>query len=183
MEATYDALAAHGYADLTIQAIADEFPKSKSLLYYHYDDKDAILRDFLAYLIDEFHAAFEADVADDDPRAALEELLSQLLPREFDAEERAFRTAIFELQARAAHDEEYAARFADLYAAIESVLVTVVEDGIDAGEFQEVDPDATARLLLAITSGGLTWTLTTDQAVGPAVHEAIDAYLERDLYH
>lgn len=182
MEATHDALATHGYADLTIQAIADEFPKSKSLLYYHYDDKDAILRDFLAYLMDEFHPAFETDVADDDPRAALEALLSRLLPREFDAEERAFRTAIFELQARAAHEEEYATRFADLYAAIESVLVTVLADGVDDGTFRDVDPAETARLLLAVTSGGVAWTLTTDEQVAPAVRDVIDAYLDRNLY-
>ena len=32
MEATFEALSKHGYADLTIQTIADEFEKSKSLL-------------------------------------------------------------------------------------------------------------------------------------------------------
>ncbi|MFC7176334.1 TetR/AcrR family transcriptional regulator [Halosegnis marinus] len=68
MEATYAALAEHGYAGLTVQTIADAFPKSKSLLYYHYDDKEAILRDFIDYLVDAFRAAFEFEGADDPRR-------------------------------------------------------------------------------------------------------------------
>ena len=39
MEATYEALCKHGYAELSIEKIADEFDKGKSLIYYHYDDK------------------------------------------------------------------------------------------------------------------------------------------------
>jgi AcrR family transcriptional regulator len=52
MQATYRALRAHGYARLTIQRIGDEFPKSKSLLYHHYDGKDDLLLEFLSYMLD-----------------------------------------------------------------------------------------------------------------------------------
>jgi AcrR family transcriptional regulator len=183
MEATYEALSTYGYADLTIQRISDAFPKSKSLLYYHYDDKEAILRAFLDWLIDAFRADFEArlDGETGDPRATFEVLVDQLLPREFDDEERTFRTAILALQARAAHDDEYAAQFAELFAAIEAALVAVVERGIDAGEFREVDPEETARLVLAIASGGLTWALSTGTSV-TGIREALDALVERELY-
>ncbi|MEF8974259.1 MAG: helix-turn-helix domain-containing protein, partial [Haloarcula sp.] len=37
MDATYRALCTHGYADLTMQDIADESDKSKAALHYHYD--------------------------------------------------------------------------------------------------------------------------------------------------
>ncbi len=61
MDATYEALRKHGYAELTIQTIADEFPKSKSLLYYHYDAKDDLLVDFVDWLVEEFAAEVGAD--------------------------------------------------------------------------------------------------------------------------
>ena len=54
MRATYLALCEHGYASLTIQRISDEFPKSKSLIYHHYDGKDDLLIDFLEFVLERF---------------------------------------------------------------------------------------------------------------------------------
>ena len=185
MEATYEALSTYGYADLTIQRIADAFPKSKSLLYYHYDDKEAILRAFLDWLVDEFRADVERDLEDGidaDPRAALDGLVTELLPTDLDDETRTFRVAILALQARAAHDPAYAEKFDDLFASIEAALVTIIERGVDQGAFQNVDPRRTARLVLAVASGGVTWTLCTGAEVAPGVREALDAVLERQVY-
>jgi AcrR family transcriptional regulator len=181
MEATYVALAEHGYADLTIQAIADAFPKSKSLLYYHYDDKAAILRDFLDYLVDAFRAAFEFD-DEAAPTETLEGLLDELLPREPNTERRNFRLAVLELLVHAPHDERYADRFADLHAAIHDGFAAVIEAGIDAEAFAPVDPDETATLLVAVASGGLTWAITVDPALGTQVREVLDTYLAAELY-
>ena len=181
MEATYAALADHGYADLTIQTIADAFPKSKSLLYYHYDDKAAILRDFLDYLVDAFRAAFEFD-NEAAPAETLDTLLDELLPRELDAERRAFRLAVLELLVYAPHDKRYVDRFADLHAAIHDGFAAVVEAGIDTGAFEPIDPDETATLLVAIASGGLVWSITVDPALGTQIREVLDQYLAAELY-
>jgi len=181
MEATYAALAEHGYAGLTIQTIADAFPKSKSLLYYHYDDKGAILHDFLDYLVDAFRAAFEFE-ATDDPRGTLEELLAALVPRDIDDDERAFRVAVLELLAQAPHDAAFAERFADLYAAIYDGFVAVLAAGIESGDFQPVDAEEAATLLVAVASGGLTWSITVDQSIATGVRDVLDAFLETELY-
>jgi AcrR family transcriptional regulator len=58
--AAFRALCEHGYANVTIQRIGDEFDKSPSLVYHHYDGKDDLLIDLLGFLLDEF----EASVAD-----------------------------------------------------------------------------------------------------------------------
>lgn len=65
MDATYQALCKHGYTDLTIQKIADEFGKSKSLLYYHHDTKDEILIVLLEYLLNQFTVEDTIDPTDD----------------------------------------------------------------------------------------------------------------------
>ncbi|WP_435077165.1 TetR/AcrR family transcriptional regulator [Halococcus sp. AFM35] len=67
---TYRALSKHGYANLTMQAIADEFEKTKAVLHYHYDTKDRLLAAFLGYILDRFMD--RSDVADDDPDARLD---------------------------------------------------------------------------------------------------------------
>jgi len=59
MEATYRALCAHGYADLTTQDIADESETSKASLHYHYDTKEELLLSFLDYLYDRFVERYE----------------------------------------------------------------------------------------------------------------------------
>ena len=58
--AAFRALCEHGYANVTIQRIGDEFDKSPSLVYHHYDGKDDLLIDLLGFLLDEF----EASIAD-----------------------------------------------------------------------------------------------------------------------
>ncbi|VTT87832.1 Transcriptional regulator, TetR family [Halorubrum sp. DM2] len=58
--AAFRALCEHGYANVTIQRIGDEFDKSPSLVYHHYDGKDELLIDLLEYLLDQF----EASIAD-----------------------------------------------------------------------------------------------------------------------
>lgn len=66
MTATYEALCAHGYTDLTAQDIADRTDKSKSLLFYHYDSKDDLVADFLVFLRELFDERFD-DTDDQSP--------------------------------------------------------------------------------------------------------------------
>jgi len=181
MEATYTALAEHGYAGLTIQTIADSFPKSKSLLYYHYEDKNAILHDFLGYLTDAFRAAFEFETTDA-PRDTLEGLLEALLPRDIDADERAFRIAVLELLVQAPHNETSAEYFADLHTAIYDGFIAVLEAGIESGAFEPVDAERAATLLVAVASGGLTWSITIDPMIAARVRDVLDAFLAAELY-
>ena len=66
--AAFRALREHGYANVTIQRIGDEFDKSPSLVYHHYDGKDDLLVDLMSYLLDEFEASI-ADGGHPDPVA------------------------------------------------------------------------------------------------------------------
>jgi AcrR family transcriptional regulator len=111
MEATFEALVQHGYADLTIQTIADEFEKSKSLLYYHYDTKDDLLTDFLQYVTDGF-ATQVKPLPDSPPRQQMDAVLDLLVPHSPDDAALAIRTALFELRLQSPYNETYAKRFA-----------------------------------------------------------------------
>ncbi|MFB6147843.1 MAG: TetR/AcrR family transcriptional regulator, partial [Candidatus Nanohaloarchaea archaeon] len=50
MEAAFRALSEHGYAELSIQRIADESGRTKSAIYYHYDDKEELLEELLEHI-------------------------------------------------------------------------------------------------------------------------------------
>lgn len=178
MEATYEALAEHGYADLTIQAIADAFPKSKSLLYYHYETKDAILTDFLSYLLDAF---FEEVTVDPEapPADAVRSFIEQLLPETLPDEERALWVALIELRTRAAHNEAYRERFDELDTAVIGALADIIERGISSGAFREVDAHAEAEFLIDLVNGAVIRRVTTDETAAATARDRLDDYIER----
>ena len=159
MAATYRALCDHGYAGTTISRIGEEFEKSQSLLYYHYDDKDDLLSDFLAYLLDRLETEL-AGTAGKDPRRRLESLFEKLAPRDPDRERRQFFQALLEMRAQAPHEPAYRDQFERSDALIVSELTETIEDGIETGVFADVDPERTAEFVYSTLSGTLDRCVT-----------------------
>ena len=181
MKATYQALCEHGYADLTIQRIGDEFPKSKSLLYHHYDSKDALLLDFLAYMLEHFETSVPREEYPD-AAAQLQAVFDHVLPDELDEGRQEFTSAMIELRAQAAHDPEYREHFTRSTRFFHERFVTIIEDGIDQGVFREVDADRVAALFLATIDGARFHRVTTDGDAGiPAVRDELQDYVETQL--
>jgi AcrR family transcriptional regulator len=177
MEATYEALSKHGYADLTIERIGEAFGKSPSLIYHHYDSKDALLVDFLEFMLDRF----ESDVALDDgdrADAQLQALLDHALADPIDDDRYAMTSAITELRAQAPHDETYREHFTRSDRFFHDRITGIIERGIDQGVFREVDPDRTAEMLLVAINGAMTERVTTTkEATTRSVREELDAYI------
>lgn len=152
MEATYRALCRHGYANLTMQHIADECGKSTSLLHYHYDTKQDLLRAFLDYIVDQF--AEKVRVSDAvDPAERLLEFIDWFVFDEDDAERRDFHRAMLELKAQAPHNEAFREQLLRSDRAVRGAIAEIIEDGIEQGVFREVDPDRTAALVFAALDG------------------------------
>jgi len=181
MEATYRALCQHGYSDTSISKIASEFEKSKSLLYYHYEDKEELLEDFLHYLLDQL----EADLQSIEAETAHEELLSivdRLLPEDVDEDKMRFRRAILELRAQAPYHETYRDQFARSDELILSTLVGVIERGIDDGEFRPVNSREVADFVYSLAYGAMGRGVPLeDPDVLDSTREAVESYLDERL--
>ena len=180
MEATYRALCEHGYADLTIQAIADEFPKSKSLLYYHYDTKDEILIAFLGYMLDEFTIEDTINT-EDSPDEQLWTLIDELLPASLDDEQRESQVALFELRSRALSDTAYSDQFARADHLIYETLETVLTAGVDDGTFRDVDVEMTVELLVSNINGAMLRRATTTEDLTTQTRMAITGFVDSYL--
>jgi AcrR family transcriptional regulator len=136
--AAFRALCEHGYASVTIQRIGDEFDKSPSLVYHHYDGKDDLLIDLLGFLLDEFEASIAdgaaaepsddgTETGDDVPEVAPEEAFDRSAREQLDgyltaavdpaslddayAPDERFVTVMTELRSQAASDEAYRDHF------------------------------------------------------------------------
>ncbi|AEH36058.1 TetR/AcrR family transcriptional regulator [Halopiger xanaduensis] len=182
MEATYEALRKHGYSELTIQRIGDEFPKSKSLIYQHYDSKDELLVAFLEYLLEQFEADLPIDAEFDDAQEHLETLIEYALPDEFDDDHLDFAGAIEALRGQAPHDETYQEQFAAADEFYRRLTAEVIRDGIEQGVFRDVDPERAAAFIVTTVHGARNQRVTadTDDPVRAARQE-LEAYVRTRL--
>ncbi|WP_135365635.1 TetR/AcrR family transcriptional regulator [Halosimplex halophilum] len=200
MGATYRALCEHGYADLTMQDIADQSDKSKASLHYHYDTKEELLLAFLDHLYD----AFTDDVGEtdgDDAVARLVTFVDELLcpaeradePRGGSAPDDAddtddgtdefeeFQTALLEIKAQGPYVESYREQLERVDAFVRGRVRDIVADGIEQGTVRaDVDPDDTAAFVATLVDGVNTRRVALGETDG-SVRDTFLAYVRENL--
>ncbi len=183
MEATYQALCKHGYAELTMQDIAAESDKSKGTLHYHFEGKQDLLESFLEYLLARFEERTET-VPGETPAERLHEFFDELLTPADEESAEEFRTAILEIKAQSPYNEAYREQLSEFDRALRDRIAGFVADGIEAGEFRDdVDPDETADFLVTLFQGAQTRAAAVDRSPERTkryVHEYIDETLRTD---
>ena len=158
MEATFLALAEHGYAGLRTRDIGAKLDASRTLLHYHYDGKRDLVAAFLESLVDRYEAdvgvSEESEGSEDpDPWSALDRRIDRSLfgPESADDADHWARMGVYhDLFAQARHDERYRAIFDAHRARLRGSLARTVERGIEVGVFRDVDPERVARLLVDV---------------------------------
>lgn len=160
MWATYRALREHGYADLTIKRIAEEYGKSTAAIHYHYDTKDDLLAAYLDYLLDQFVETVRG-VETTDPEQRMGLLLDKLLVDPEDHQD--LLIAMLEMRSQAPFKEAFRERFRQNDEYIRYMLKAVINHGIDEGVFEDVDADHTARALMTIVDGARTRAVVLDE--------------------
>lgn len=197
MDATHRALCKHGYANLSIQKIADEFEMTSAVLHYHYDTKENLLAAFLEHLLDAYAGQFDIE-AIEDPRDRLLALIDALLvvlvgiddpnrPIEraddhppLGGEE--LSMALLELRAQAGRNEAFSKQFTVNYEYAWDLMVATLEEGIEQGVFREVPSEQVATLFLTTMLGGRAYHVSlTHNDVAPAARNALVDLILDDL--
>lgn len=171
MDATHRALVEHGFAALTMQDIADEAEKSKGLLHYHYDTKQDLLVAFFDHLIEQWREPPEEHEGKP-PAEHLRDFVRGGLVDNGE-EEWGFVTAVVELRAQAPHDDTYREQLVRNEEVIREYLADIIREGVEDGSFREVDPESTARLVLAAMDGARTQKVVLDDNSPAVVCEAL----------
>lgn len=182
MYATHRALQEHGYSDLTMERIAEEYGKSTAAIHYYYDTKDDLVFAFLDYLIDQFNDMVR-DVDTTDSERRLDDLLDKLLvtPRDH----RDMLLAIADMQSQAPYDEGFADKFRQADEYHRYMFESVLDHGISDGVFADVDSEHVARALVTIVAGGHNRNVVLDEedalvTARRAADEYLDAVLRDD---
>jgi len=159
MDGVYRALRAHGYADVTMQDIADECSKSKSLLHYHYDTKEDLLVAFLDYVITDSEARIRAH-ADDPPADRLAGFVGWFVFEADAVDREAFHIALLELRTQGPFNERIREQLVRSDRLLRGTVADILESGIERGTFREVDVEETAALIVATLDGARTRQIT-----------------------
>jgi AcrR family transcriptional regulator len=178
MRATYEALIEHGYENLTIQRIGDEFPKSKSLIYQHYDGKDEVLVALLEFLLEHFESQM-SQPATGDADDCLRTVLDFVLASDPDAARTELTKVMVELRGQSPHNRVFREYFTENDHTFRREFAAIVERGVDEGVYRPVDAEAVAEFVLTVVTGATVRRATTDDALDvAAVRRELDAYLD-----
>jgi len=177
MAATHRALCECGYADLTMQRIADRTDTSKATLHYHYDTKDDLLEAFLDHVVEWFETEFDPET--EPPEERLRAVLEAIFDRaESDREQ--YAVALLEIKAQAPFEAAYRDRLRALDSRLRETVAEAVRDGIESGAFEDADPEAVARFVATATNGCHVREVALGEAPDPT-RRLVEAYLEAQL--
>lgn len=181
MQATYQALLTHGYADLSISRIAEELGKSKAAIYYHYDSKDELLIDFLEFAVDRFEATISTETGDD-PNQDLDHVIEKLLPLQPDEEQRQLQEVLVGLRSQAVTTGAFREQFTRIDERLSNTIRKIIQRGIDMGTFRDVDPARVAEHVLATINGAMYARATTDREnAAAAARVSLASYIDSEL--
>lgn len=142
-----------GYEALSVQDVLDEIDASKGAFYHYFGSKGDLLEAVVERMADGAEAAWASALADPSLSAAarLEAVFGTLA--QYKAERRDLVLAVIEvwLSDGNAIVREKLRRLAARR--MRPVLVTIVRQGVAAGEFDAEDPDATAGVVAALIQG------------------------------
>lgn len=182
--ATYEALEAHGYGDVSIQRIADRSELSKSTIYHHFDDKHDLLMQFTSRLIEEAIQTFvldeEATAYENLERICDVVFLGETVEGECfeDWAPTTLNAIFYEMRGEAARDPEMRAYFDEMDRSLRQEIVDVLEQGIEEGSLRPHDTESAAAYLLVVLEGGIVFrTSEEDHEWLAGARPHLDAFL------
>ena len=181
MHATYLALCKHGFSNLTMQDIADEMDRSRTLLHYHYDTKEDLLEAFLDRMIGWIGDRLTEEGTEHPVDRLVEYINRFVIPP--DESRQTFALAILELRLQAVHNESFREKLTQHYEENVATVAEIIEAGIDEGSFTEVDAEALGEAIYTAMVGARTYQVTLDAGDATTrMATQLWSWLETDLF-
>ncbi|SEP22706.1 transcriptional regulator, TetR family [Halorientalis persicus] len=179
IESAYKALLEHGYADVTMKKIGNELPRSTSIIYTYYDSKDDLLFALLQHLLRWFEPE-EIDTCGDPHGQLIQHIESMLEILNEESDRNGFAT-IAELRVNAKHNDRFQDKFEELDSACKKHFSTLIEQGIEKGQYKEVDPEPAASFLYSSVVGELSLHCMSENSTESNVMKELRYYLQTRL--
>lgn len=146
-----------GINDFTTQAVADVADVSQSLVHYYFESKEDLLLATFEDGLDNLAEAIETNVSAENPKERLIELAQYVIRGVGIEESIRFNRMILSLDSRAPYDEDLREVVAYDQSFHQRYVVDAVEDGIETGQFRDVDPETFAAMYVAAIFKATDW--------------------------
>ncbi len=179
IEAALRLIAKNGSYNVSIQSVATEAGLSKGAVLHYYPTKNelfaAVFREFFRQI---FERSKSAMARHDDPLEKLRSVGDGL----FDESDPTFSVGYplyLECMARAVYEETFHNLFHEWVTSWAELIKGAIEDGIERGDFADVDPEESAMAICALCQGVVSrWFLDRDQHATRWARETLSSYTE-----
>lgn len=153
MKATYMALCKKGYADLTMQHIANEAQKSKSTLHYHYNTKKELFDSFLEYLYYNLETKLET-ILTGNSVDQLDKTLDFILDYNDKQDYPELQIAFLEIKTQAPYNEDFRERLKEFDTLLCQHFENILKKGKKQNFFKKnINEKNTARFIITLING------------------------------
>ena len=138
-----------GFASVSIRDICDETAITPPTIYYHFGNKDQLFQEVINRMLsleDFWQSLFKSIEQQSDPKTKLAIFIQHYLgvfPRSF------FNPGMF-LQTSTKLYGESTQRVANEFKGIHKLAGMIIQEGIDSGEFRNVDPDQATEYFMTL---------------------------------
>jgi AcrR family transcriptional regulator len=179
IEAAFRLFAKHGSNNVSIQSVATEAGLSKGAVLHYYPTKNklfaAVFKEFFRRM---FEGIKQSIALCDSQGEKLGSITGGLLDESASFIGIGYPLYI-ECMALSLSDETYNRLFSEWVNNWVELVATVIEDGVEAGEFAQVDPEETARALSAFCQGVASrWYLDKERHSTEWARKTLSGYTE-----
>ena len=156
-----------GYYETTMDDIVRAANLSKGALYWHFKSKRELFRSLMNSWYEDFLRSMAEFVSQEGGPSEKLRMIMGALEHNAATQPELVRAQL-EFYSFAVRDAEFSRWLREVYEESEELLSSLVSMGVETGEFRPMNPQATARLLLAYMDGVLLHQEMLSRDIGPA---------------
>ena len=171
MNAAQVVVASKGYDQARMDDIVEKAQLSKGAIYWYYKSKKDIYLSLIDYWFNEYSAGVLKSLEDKDSSSEQLKSLFEYFVDQFDQNPDTFKIGV-EFWRTSGLDVDFNNKLQEIYSQFLEYIIDIIKNGIESGEFKEVDPRITALSIL-INIEGIHWFTLFDKS-GVESHEYIN---------
>ena len=171
MNAAQVVVASKGYDQARMDDIVEKAQLSKGAIYWYYKSKKDIYLSLIDYWFNEYSAGVLKSLEDKDSSSEQLKSLFEYFVDQFDKNPDTFKIMV-EFWRTSGLDVDFNNKLQEIYSQFLEYIIDIIKNGIESGEFKEVDPRITALSIL-INIEGIHWFTLFDKS-GVEAHEYIN---------
>ena len=179
LQAALDCFTRHGYHATTMDDIAAESGTSKGTLYWHFGSKENLLESAIRWFFETRFGPDALSVLETSPSAAGKLRILAESTVDLVGEAQPIFHLFLEFWASSANRATSADTWLDLLGGYQEIIVAIIHEGVERGEFSPVDAEALAWALTAAYDGLAAYVMLKPDLDLARIHTAfIETFLE-----